>query len=114
MLKRRLCRMFIQCAFIPCRWCSRAAAVYPVHVHVPCLCRWTTMCLLRRANTQAGMREPPPGGAGVGRGGWHGVAREWDSYIYLNLYTSFHIAFLIIGKLYTFIYIANSNNLHRR
>ena len=40
----------------------------------------------------------PPGYAGVGRGGWHGVAREWDSYIYLNLYTSFHIAFLIIGK----------------
>ena len=40
----------------------------------------------------------PPGGTGVGRGGWHGVARVWDSYIYLNLYTSFHIAFLIIGK----------------
>ena len=45
-----------------------------------------------------GQVQSPPGGTGVGRGGWHGVAREWDSYIYLNLYTSFHIAFLIIGK----------------
>ena len=45
-----------------------------------------------------GQVQSPPGGTGVGRGGWHGVAREWDSYIYLNLYT--------------FIYIANSSNLH--
>ena len=61
-------------------------------------CRCTMMCPCRRANTQAGRCNPPPGVLAWVGGGWHGVARVWDSYIYLNLYTSFHIAFLIIGK----------------
>jgi hypothetical protein len=73
-------------------------------VPVPLLC---TLCALPvppdmmslppRKHT-GGMVHPPPWGVGVGRGGWHGVAHAWDSYIYLNLYT--------------FIHIANSSNLH--
>ena len=39
-----------------------------------------------------GHARAPPGGAGVGRGGWHGVAHAWDSYIYLIFYTFIHIA----------------------
>ena len=57
------------------------------------------MQCVRAARKHAGVRvHIPPVGAGVGRGGWHGVAHAWDSYIYLILYT--------------FIYIANSSNLH--
>ena len=31
-----------------------------------------------------GHARAPPGGSGVGGGGWHGVAHAWDSYIYLK------------------------------
>ena len=89
---------------LPCFWSCRcpAAAVRAVPCARACACVVLPVLLDNDMsspprNTQAGTREPP-GGAGVGRGGWHGVAHAWDSYIYLNLYTSFHIAFLIIGK----------------
>ena len=77
------------------------ALVFPCRCCVPCvlcLCRWTMQCVLAAAQTHRRACSRPPGGAGVGRGGWHGVAHAWDSYIYLIFYT--------------FIHIANSSNLH--
>ena len=77
------------CALTP-RLCMRC-------VCAACAAGQCNVSLPPRKHT-GGHARAPPGGAGVGRGGWHGVARAWDSYIYLNLYT--------------FIYIANSSNLH--
>ena len=82
-----------------------ASEVSPASMRVLCMCPVPVPYAAGQCNVSLPPRKHagdmvhiPPWGAGVGRGGWHGVARAWDSYIYLNLYTSFHIAFLIIGK----------------
>ena len=48
-------------------------------------CRCTMMCPCRRANTRAGRCNPPPGGAGVGRGGGM-VSRASGTPIYILIY----------------------------
>ena len=67
---------------LPMRWCSCVAAVCHVHVPVP---RWMMMCPCRRADTQAGMCNPPPGCTGVGRGGGM-VSRTRGTPIYILIY----------------------------
>ena len=90
--------MFIQLCIhslplvFPCRCC--------VHCVLLCLCPVpldNDMSLPPRKHA-VGMVHPPPGGAGVGRGGGMVSRASGTPYIYLNLYT--------------FIYIANSSNLH--
>ena len=98
MLKRQLHRMFIRLCIhwlvlpLLCAMCA-----LPVHVSCACAAGQCNVSLPPRKHTGGQVQSPPPGVL-AWVGGWHGVAREWDSYIYLNLYTSFHIAFLIIGK----------------